>query len=193
MPFAGDAVKHLAVGALELLPVALLSQHLVDALERFEEARVQIERFVEELDRAIQILELVAVNLRLREDVTRLDLGPGLELADGRQRVDHLLPLAGLLVELEQLVEQDVIGGLEVAGLLERLDRLVRVLLLVAPDIPNLVEDLVALLTIHHGVEDLALVSSDLLPIVRLTVDVDQRFERRTMIAGRGRAPSRSC
>ena len=37
---AGDAMEHLAVGPLELLPVLLLREHLVDALESLEERRI---------------------------------------------------------------------------------------------------------------------------------------------------------
>ena len=58
VPLAGDAVEHLAVRALELLPVLLRGEDLVDALERLEEARVEIERLVEELDRAILVFSL---------------------------------------------------------------------------------------------------------------------------------------
>ena len=64
------AVEHLAERALELLPVLLRGEDLVDALEGLEVARVEIERLVEQLDRAILVVHLVAVELRHREDVT---------------------------------------------------------------------------------------------------------------------------
>ena len=68
-PSPATAVEHLPVGALELLPVLLRGEDLVDALEGLEEARVQIERLVEELDRAILVVQLVAIELRHRVDV----------------------------------------------------------------------------------------------------------------------------
>src|SRR6185295_1220013 len=105
---AGDAMNHLPVRALELLPRLLIGEDLVDTLEGLEVARVEIERVVEELDRAVLILEFVAADLRLREHVARLDLRPLLELGDRLQRVDHALPLRSRLVEPEELVEQDV-------------------------------------------------------------------------------------
>ena len=69
-PLPRHAVEHLAEGALELLPVLLRGEDLVDALERLEVARVEIERLVEELDRAILIVHLVAIELRHRVEVT---------------------------------------------------------------------------------------------------------------------------
>ena len=82
---------------------------------------------------------------------------------------------------------------LEIARLFERLDRLRRVLVLVAPDVADLDEDLEALLAVDDAVEDLALVGDDLLPVLELGVDADQRFERRAVRRCRRRAPSRSC
>src|SRR5207247_4592793 len=47
--FAGDAVEHLSERALELLPVLLLREDLVDALEGLEEKRIEVEGLVEAL------------------------------------------------------------------------------------------------------------------------------------------------
>src|SRR5262249_37853558 len=97
------------VRALELLPSLLRREDLVDALERLEVARVEIEGVVEKLDGTVLILELVAADLRLREDVARLDLGSLLELSNRLQRVDHALPFGGGLIELQHLVQEHVV------------------------------------------------------------------------------------
>ena len=62
------------------------------------------------------------------------------------------------------------------AGFLERLDRLVRILVAFRPGIAQIHQELVAFLGVVDGVEDLSLVSRDLLPIVVLGVDFDQRL-----------------
>ena len=49
--------------------------------------------------------------------------------------IDHLRPVLDRLIKREELVEEDVVLGLELERLFERLDRLVRVLVLVVPDV----------------------------------------------------------
>ena len=60
------AAQHLAERALERLPVLLRGEDLVDALERLEVRGVEIERLAEELDRAVLVAFLVAIELRHR-------------------------------------------------------------------------------------------------------------------------------
>jgi hypothetical protein len=67
---------------------------------------------------------------------------------------------------------------LELERLLERLDRLCRVLVAVVPEVSDLVEDLEALFTVDDVVEDLPLVRDDLLPVLELRVERDERLER---------------
>jgi len=178
VPLARDAVQHLAKRALELLPVLLLRQDLVDALERLQEERIQIERLVEGLDGAVEILLLVAIDLRHRVDVLRLALRVRLDFRDGLQRLDHLRPVRGALVELEQLVKQHVVVRLDVQSLLVGLDGLVRVLLLIRPDVANLDEHFETLVGFVHIVENLSLVRADLFPVLELGVHRDERLER---------------
>jgi hypothetical protein len=56
----GQALEHLAVGALEGLPVLGLRDHRVDGLEGLEERRVVVEDHVEAVDRLVVGLDLVA-------------------------------------------------------------------------------------------------------------------------------------
>ncbi len=155
--------------------------------------RVQIERFVEEFDRAVQILDLVAVDLRLREDVTRLDLALLFVLGDRLQRVDHLLPVSRRLVELQELVQEHVVLRLQIASFLQGVDGLLRVFLAFAPNVADIVQDLEALFTVVHAIQDLALVGRDLLPIIALGIGVDQGLERGAVLAVQPERPSRSC
>ena len=78
-------------------------------------------------------------------------------------------------------MEQDVILGLELQRLLVGFDGLGHVAVLLGPDFADLVQEHEALLALEHVVEDLSLVGGNLLPVVELGVDVDQRVERRPM------------
>src|SRR5262249_1482451 len=99
------------------LPVALRRQHLVDRLERLQRARDRgvgellrlreeaIERLVVVLDRLVERLQLVAAQRRRGVVVRALARTIALERDEPLDRLDRLLPLLGLRVELEQLLQ----------------------------------------------------------------------------------------
>ena len=175
-------MEHLAVRALELLPVLLRREDLVDALEGLEEARVEIERLVEELDGAILVVQLVAIELRHRVDVAWLLRSGCFSMSAMRWSVSTIcVPVAASPGRAaSSLWRSDVVLRLEIERLFEGLDApSARFFSLSIQMSPISIEHLEALVAVDDVVEDLPLVGGDLLPVLELGVDADQRFERR--------------
>ena len=189
VPLAREAMQHLAVRALELLPVLLRREDLVDGLERLELSGVEIERTVEVLDRALGVLDLVAQDdadrVRVLRLLTGLRLVASVALVDERRDLlddlDRRVPVLAALIEHEQLVQDLVVLRLNLVRGRVALDRLRRVLELLVPEVADVLVHLEALL----GVRDLehALLELDhVLPVVRDLVEADDCLERRTVL-----------
>ena len=176
-----DAVEHLSEGALELLPVLLLVEDLVDRFEGLQLRVIEVEGLVEHLHGLVDVLDLVAVDDRDRVHVLRLRLITLIEVGDAPDDHDRVVPLARLLVEHQQLVEEPVVVGLELRRLGVGFDRLLRVLGLLVPQVTDGLKHPEALLDLSD-LEDLLLVVDDLFPVVRLLVDPDHRLERRAVM-----------
>jgi hypothetical protein len=145
-----QALEHLAVGALERLPVLALRDHRVDGLEGLEEARVVVEDHVEAVDRLVVRLDLVAEQHRGGVVVPRLALAVGLDLDDAVDDADRVLPLLVLGVDVEQRVEERVVLRLEVEGARVRLRRLLPVAELLQVQLADLLVDVGLLLAVGH-------------------------------------------
>ena len=85
---ASDAVQHLAERTLQLAPILLLREQLVDRLERLEHpGRLEVERLIEATQRLSRVLELVAQDHADRVRVLGLGLGA---LIERRHPIDDL-------------------------------------------------------------------------------------------------------
>ncbi len=130
----------------------------------------------------VEILLLVAIDLRHRVDELRLALGVRLELGDGVQRLDHLRPVRGRLVERRAACAGAGGSSAGSPAPLRGLDGLDRVLVLLGPRCRrSRPGDLEPLRRLDDVVEDLPLVGADLLPVLELRVERDQGVERRAV------------
>ena len=171
--------QHLPERALERLPVLLRREDLVDALERLEERRVQVERLVEQLDGAVLVVLLVTIDLRHRVEELRLADRVLLHLGDRLDGLDHLHPVLdssgrargacegargsrGWRSSASSSASMDLFGFLSWSFQMS----------------PISLSILEALVPVGHVVEDLPLVGDDLLPVLEVRVERDERLER---------------
>ena len=159
---------------------------VLDALERCQGrqmVRLDIENLAIQLDRAVDVVEVLLVELRdsilVADRLGRVRRELGLVL----QNAEQLLPVARSLIQDVQAAERRQIVGIELEHLLIGVDRAPHVRELSLVDRADLVEDELLLVRVEDQIGLLGVDGEQLLPAREPEVELDQRVDAAQIFA----------